>query len=400
MKNFQRVAIVEEALPTCVGHWEAFTLAVADGFRELSSEVDLLGSGVGTSDQKHEITPVFSRSIWTDPFKGLRQPSRLFAKIQYPRMWATELSNYLVGAPVYDLVYAPNQLPSHLLSWGLVLRSVQSCKVSRLGLGVNYYGPPGGGRPSWLFYMQTLLAKALLAPGVRSGRVKLFCENRVAQSWLRNLTGYPFRMVPHAVESKPPCATRTASSDVVTFLSLGFARPDKGSDLLSDAVDYLLEQKSSSHLRWILQWNNPSAKHGFPKRPSLEESAQVDFIDACLTDAEIQDLLIRADFLVLPYRNSSYHARLSRVAVEGVVHGIPLIYPAGSSIGEIASEYGAGCTFQDGSFESLAKCMLKASQELGRYSLSASTRRQSAVQHFSGASHARAVALSFCSQTK
>lgn len=378
MSDQRLLGLVEEAMPTARGHWQPYTLAVAKGFEERGWQVNILGSGHRENHEGIAVEKVFSKSIWNNPYESLPQPARFVAKAGFPWSWSREMRAHLKNGPRYSLLYAPNQLPGHLLAWSLILASKEASRIPALALGVNFFGSPGGGAPTSLYKAQGLLARACLSRKVRSGRVHLFCENRVAQQWLSNFFGWPFTLLPHPVDCAPEQpATRKATG--VHFVALGFARPDKGSDILQQAIAAVIGREGRSECRFTLQWGDEQmfGPRAMPKHPVALSSAQVSYVDSVLSAEQIERLLAQADVVILPYRNSAYYARLSRVAVEAVSYGLPIIYPKNSSIAEIVSGHGAGIEFEDGDVEALAKAIMSA--ERGLHELQAASRRRQAA---------------------
>ncbi len=385
MSNPHLLGLVEEAIPTTRGHWEPYTCAVANGFKQRGWQVTILGSGHREEAGGIPVEKVFSGSIWDNPFESLTQPARFFSKVAFPLAWSSELQRHLGKNPNYSLLYAPNQLPAHLLAWSRILASKQAPQVPRLALGVNFFGSPGGGPPPLLYKMQGLLAKTLLASKVKVGRVHFFCENKVAQEWLTNFFGWPFTLLPHPVEcaaSQPTALGRRGAH----FVALGFARPDKGSDILQESIASVLGHEGFEDIRFTLQWGDESmfGSRAMPKHPIAVSSPQVTYVDSVLSAQQVADLLEQADVVVLPYRNSAYYARLSRVAVEAVSYGLPVIYPRNSSIGEIVDGHGAGIEFEDGEPASLSSAIVRAAANLDQIKASAHQRRAAAQTYHSG----------------
>jgi glycosyltransferase involved in cell wall biosynthesis len=60
--------------------------------------------------------------------------------------------------------------------------------------------------------------------------------------------------------------------------------------------------------------------------------------------------------MVLPYR-LPYRLRVSRVVIEAMLHGMPVIATDGTTLLEQVNEYGCGLACEDGSAESLARAM-------------------------------------------
>ncbi len=75
-------------------------------------------------------------------------------------------------------------------------------------------------------------------------------------------------------------------------------------------------------------------------------------------------LVARSDLIVLPYRRSSYHNRVSRVAIEAALHGIPLVFMSGTWCDELVELTGAGVAIAAETPEAVAEALRSALREL------------------------------------
>ena len=89
--------------------------------------------------------------------------------------------------------------------------------------------------------------------------------------------------------------------------------------------------------------------------------------------------------MVLPYRRSSYFARISGVAVEAVTGAIPVIATADTWISELVASDGAGIAVPDGDAAALAVAMSELARDYPRYRALATARKQQALAANSGA---------------
>ena len=69
----------------------------------------------------------------------------------------------------------------------------------------------------------------------------------------------------------------------------------------------------------------------------IVNSDHITFYNDSLEAAAYNTWLSQTDFVILPYRKSSYYNRLSRVAIEAGARGIPLIYTDGTWTEEVAA---------------------------------------------------------------
>jgi glycosyltransferase involved in cell wall biosynthesis len=389
-----RIAIIEEELPSNAGHWQPYMVALAEGFGEFG-EVVTLGREKGEIAPGVPLDAVFSRSTWKNPLARLKQPFRALAKLWQPVPWAAEMRRWLRSAKACDLLYAPNQLPFHILAWVLVLASLEGARVPRLALGMNYFGGQGSGgtAPSALFRIQVNLARRLMGGHVKKGRVQFFCEDERAQKWLQDLFGWEFTMLPHPVHPDPRRPEPVPLGSPPHLIALGVARYDKGSDLLQEAAARVIESGKHPELRFTIQWCKDFEAYGkiYSKQPTLAASPQVEFIDCSIDEVEISRRLAGATMAVLPYRLEYYWARLSRVVIDAMTSGLPVIAPEGTSLAALARQNGALITFQDADPVALAQAIGSAVERNSELLEEARSRRAAACQYYSGANLARLV---------
>jgi glycosyltransferase involved in cell wall biosynthesis len=282
----------------------------------------------------------------------------------------------------------------HLVGWSALMKQPAARKIGALAIGMNYFGEGPDGKPSIRDRLQIRLTKSGLDRHVKSGRVTMFCEDLRAGEWLQRLFGWPFTLMPHAVnvEALPsPPVNRPLSPPV--FVALGFARHDKGTDLLQTAIRRLIERGFPNRPKFVIQWGSDYEVNGFvvTKDPALVAAPNVEFIDTVILESQYNEILSMADFAILPYRKSFYHSRLSRSAIDAVTRGIPMIYTAGTSMEEAAKAFGAGVPFKDEDAKSLADAICEAAANLKHFRAAAQAQRPKAMEYFSGVNQARIV---------
>jgi glycosyltransferase involved in cell wall biosynthesis len=227
-----------------------------------------------------------------------------------------------------------------------------------------------------------------LAPAVRSGRVVLAAETRAMQAELETFSQLPVRLFPHPVSVPADPATPSPrisapGSTPVTITCPGFARYEKGNDLLQEACRQLFAEERPRDLRVISQWPEPFAlpdgSEATPD-PSLLADGRYQLINHSLDRPAYAALLARSDLIVLPYRRSSYHNRVSRVAIEAALHGIPLVFMSGTWCEEVVELTGAGVAIAEETPEAVFHALGRALAQLPELHLLAQ-RASSAVRH-------------------
>ena len=116
--------------------------------------------------------------------------------------------------------------------------------------------------------------------------------------------------------------------------------------------------------------------------PWLLEHPQVEVIGRFFEGDEYGEQLERTDVMVLPYR-CPYRLRVSRVVIEAMMNGMPVIATRGTTLFEQAEEYGVVIGCEEGSAESLAEAILKAAENFEVMRVSAREKADAAAQNFS-----------------
>jgi len=369
------IVIPEEALQSGSGHWPLYIGDIAAGFREAGHHVDVLAHRQADPGLLAELnaTPWFSRNCWVDASRqgglgGMRHALR----------YAREISAWLRLHPDSRWVCALTMRLQHLVAFSWLCRRPFHRGHRRYlllfvqGFG-NYQGQglPVAFPPS----VSTRLARwcfRRLAPAVRSGRVVLAAETRAMQAELETFSQLPVQLFPHPVSLHPAVAvpsTRTPepNSPTVTITCPGFARYEKGNDLLQAACRQLFAEEPQLDLQVISQWPQPfSLPDGSVDRPDPELIADGRFqlINESLNRQAYAELLKRSQLIVLPYRRSSYHNRVSRVAIEAALHGIPLVYMSGTWCEEVVEFTGAGVSIQSETPEAVCAALRLALTQL------------------------------------
>ena len=365
------IVILEEALQSGKGHWPIYIGDIASACRQSGDRVEVLAHQQASPAllQEMQATPWFTQNCWTDPAShgGL-------GGVRHAVRYAREVSTWLRKAPDTTWVCALTLRLQHLLAFAWLARRplhsghrrylllfVQGFGVYQApGLSVAFPPTPSNHLARWCFRR--------LAPAVKSGRVVLAAETRAMQTELSAFSGLPVRLFPHPVSQTLDQTVPTpASSSSTTITCPGFARYEKGNDLLQEACKQLLSPQPRLDLQVISQWPEPfSMPDGSISSPdqSLLADGRYQLINASLDRAGYADLIARSDLIVLPYRRSSYHNRVSRVAIEAALHGIPLVYMSGTWIEEVVQLTCAGVAIADETPRAVAEALGAALAQL------------------------------------
>jgi hypothetical protein len=392
-----RILIVEEALQTGEGHWPSYIGDLVAGFREVGDEVDVLTHREATPEVLRRVggTPWLSRSCW-DENKNRTRGS--FGGLAHNRTLFNEIKAYLKDQPPYDYVLALTMRVYQILAYGFLARFSNLAPQTRLLLlFMNQQGVfVAPGVPARIpknprtFMMK--IGFGLLRRSVLEGKTVLAVETEGMKEEYERFTGLPFRIFPHSIRFSSVPETRLLSSPSatgekeVTFTCPGFARFEKGIDLLQTAVIEIFREEPNFPARFIVQWQGPFPMpdgSSLEPQPEFKNNPHVEIIDRTIGPVEYEALLARSDVLLLPYRAAFYYARTSRVAIETVCQGIPLVYPAATWLEEVCTRYGAGTPFQDENVPSLKGAIRATVKNYHAIGEKAGTRSRAALEFFS-----------------
>ncbi|MDX2110988.1 MAG: glycosyltransferase [Verrucomicrobiota bacterium] len=346
-----RYLIVEEALRDGRGHWPTYIGGIAAGLRSRGDSVDILAHRHASADllrQLHAI-PCLRKSCWED-----QQSQGMVGGLRHNASFQRDLAGYLQRTARYDWVMALTVRLQHLAAFACLARKGTQCRQTQfLLLFVQGFGQYAGDGSPVVFPRSgsTLFARLcfrLMRPAVMAGRIHLAAETVGMQTEMERFTGLPWALFPHPVEfsaSAKQSVITSSRSGTVTITCPGFARHEKGSDLLQEAIKQMLSGAGAEQLRFVLQWPTPFALPDgrlLGPDPVLLSDSRVTFLNHSLNATDYDQLLDMSDLVVLPYRRHAYHNRVSRVAIEAASRGIPLVYTSGTWSGEVAALSGAG----------------------------------------------------------
>jgi glycosyltransferase involved in cell wall biosynthesis len=232
----------------------------------------------------------------------------------------------------------------------------------------------------------------LLRDSVLGGRTILAVETGGLKEEYEGFAKLPFRQFPHSIRfnSVPLKRSRKTmpATDIreITFSCPGFARFEKGIDLLQRAVIEIFRESPDFPARFVVQWQGPflmpdgSAAEPLPE---FRNNPRVELITRTIGPVEYEALLAHSDVLLLPYRAAFYYARTSRVAIETVSQGIPLIYPAATWLEEVCTDFGSGIPFRDEDVPSLKAAIRTMVENYNEIALKAGERSEAALNFFS-----------------
>jgi glycosyltransferase involved in cell wall biosynthesis len=109
----------------------------------------------------------------------------------------------------------------------------------------------------------------------------------------------------------------------------------------------------------------------------------VKIVDRYFAEGEYAQRLAGTQVLLLPYRCSSYTLRVSRVVIEAMVHGLPVVATRGTTLAEQAEAFGAAVLCEDENVESLVAAMETMERNFEALAATAREQQAKAREHFS-----------------
>ena len=399
-----RILITEEALRLGNGHWPRYVQDLAEGFRAAGDHVDVLGHKNATQkvfDAVPGTVPWFSRDCRADT-----RSQGLLGGIRHNLCFYRELAAWLDAHETYDWVLSLSSRPKHLLAFALLARAKRHAKTRYLVLFVLGFGKVAGNRSAGDKKEFSLGAANLFAwfcfwllrRAVERGKVVLAAETQGMKRELERFSGLPASLYPHPVEfvnlsaneaEKTGCKI-SGKKRSITVIAPGFARHEKGSDLLQEAIKILKTEEGNrgtdAKAKFVLQWQEdftmPDGTIVKPN-PELIDWGRVVFLPDILVGNDYLNFLRSGDLVVLPYRGSSYNRRVSRVSVEAALLGKPIVYARDTWSAEVAEMASCGVEIADESPEAISAAIVSALAQIDDLTLRAAAGAKAVRDYYS-----------------
>ena len=155
--------------------------------------------------------------------------------------------------------------------------------------------------------------------------------------------------------------------------------------------------KAAFKLQWLGDFKDEKGQT-LSKDPWLEKQVNFEFITDYFKEGSYMKQVARTDVMLLPYR-ASYSLRVSRVVIEAMIMGIPVITTQGTTLHQQAEAFGAVVSCQPNSMESLTEAIEHTVNNLDSLQDMAGQRAESAREHFS-VNHFRQLILKMNEESK
>lgn len=384
--------IVEDALKNRKGHWSEYVETFRIGLQSLDHDVTILAdhSAEDFIANQPEVHCLLPDSIWNlmDDDAGrltryLRVPIHGWNTIRVMKRW-------FKCNPDADLVFVPTVLVHHLIGWWRLYHSILRHTETRLLLFFpntplthnDQTGEAMLGRDPTARLFGCLIRQ--LADGVKSGQVILGVETHNMRDAMTKATGVPFTYLPHPVEVESRTNNVKSNKEPLHFGCYGAARHEKGSDLLQAAIRKHLYANPQSKSRFSIQWlGDFQDKEGnlISPDPSLVADSRVTYIREYFREGGYDRQLAETDVMLLPYREP-YRHRVSRVAIEAMVRGMPVVATRQTTLWEQVNQFGAGLPCELNDVDSLSDAIWKTETQWQRFARQATSQSTIARNHF------------------
>ncbi|MEA5620795.1 glycosyltransferase [Cronbergia sp. UHCC 0137] len=379
--------IVEDALRDQKGHWFEYISTFWQGLHELGDNVTVLADRQAESFilENLKALPVLPPSIWHRMSDGANPLIRYLRLPVHAWQTVKAIKGFLSQNNAYDVIFVPTVLVHHLLAWTCLIKRHLIGRRTRVILffpnaPVNY--DLATGEYNWTNSLTTRLLKFLLkilASEVQNGQVILGAETYSMQKALTILSGVNFTYFPHPVQPFSTEKINLSTDGKLIMGSYGAARHEKGNDILYRAILEFNHLDTNSNIQFILQ-----CLEGFEgERSLLADHTNVTWLNEYFQLGDYPKYLQKTDVMLLPYRISSYSLRVSRVIIEAMVNGIPVIATEGTTLAEQSAEFGALVKCKNEDPVSLAEAIRYAVTHYQELNAQAKQAVPKAQKHFS-----------------
>jgi len=313
-----------------------------------------------------------------------------YARIPF-HAWKTfwALRKFLKNSAALDVIFVPTVIVHHLLGWTMLVKLGILPKRARLLLffpnlpirksndAVTLDGSP----TSRILRLLLLTLNAEIV----NGRLLLGVETHEMKEAAEKVFGVPFIYFPiplppsqappptpifHLLSRWPATVLRVMKRGVICWFGALCAI-----------------WKNIPKVRLALSFNGWRTLSGRMGKRSLflipEEASRVEIVDRFFCRGEYADRLAATQILLLPYRGSSYGLRVSRVVIEALVNGIPVVATRGTTLARQAQEHGVALHCEDEDVESLVAAIEEMEHHCEGGTVAASGRKALAQEHFS-----------------
>ncbi|MFN5477511.1 MAG: glycosyltransferase [Sphingobacteriales bacterium] len=386
----KKLLICEEALTGFKGHYYTWIKAIRHIHASAGAEVMVAGNILMDESIRDEFkaNPAYSTNSWS----GIYNHPKAWRR--YANVFRHNLKLFMENRKLFrqtgkvDCVVLTAARIYHLIAWYFLCRLYLGKYFDRAVFFVlTSEAVYDQEHKNYHFKASSKLIGSIIrrmSGYVQSGKVVFAGDSHITCGEYEVLTGVPFRVFPS------PGAGLAAGSqgceeqhEVPHIVFLGVSVIDKGIDLLQDAILQLLDDDPDLKARFIIQWATKTIDYSGNNvdiSPELRHAEQVELLEHTLDDASYRYYLQSADVMVLPYRRLEYFNKISGVAVEAAIAGVPMIVTENTWLSWAMDEYGTGLTVKDGDVRDLKEKIAYAIRHWRELKMQAEARISTALE--------------------
>jgi len=368
-----RILIVEEALKGLHGHWFQYISDIVQGGREAGYEIEVAVHKDACPEILKALPcrPILSATVFEKGHYSAGTLSGLKRVVAHNRSLYHDLAAFLESEDKYDVIIATTPRLDHLLAYEFLCRRFRNRRWQWVLIFVESVGRYSADYSKLYFSKKSLPLKFALKLSRLLPNKNLFSlvtESEGLARQFERFCGIRFGLVPHVTSlpdlGKFRAKANSSASGPMILGTFGFTRYDKGVDVLQSAIKLLSPWKNGTDVRFVVQWTGDyQMPDGSWARADAVTSPLVQYIPPFTHSDEYFEWIARTDIMVLPYRRDFYYDKLSRVAIDAALAGMPLVYPAGTWLEGFVQEHAAGIAFEPENPASLAAAIQQAVQK-------------------------------------
>ncbi len=380
----KRILIIEDSLRDFHGHWFEQLSCIYHEAKNKNLEINIAchKNVLSTISSQIDCKPIFKRSY----FLELSTQSGIKI-INYLRFYISSvlaLRSLLKSEKKYDFIFIPTCTIHHAIYLLIIKKLGFFKKSTTVPLFLNLPGVWNSGRRTMEYSKNAVIFKLINRLLSKSGGVYLAVQTIIAKEELEKLTGCTYIVLPQPIKLDKSEIIFDNSSSSISFGSFGAERHEKGTDLILKAAEILIKKNPEVNfkIQWINGYFNEEGK--MISIPSiLNKNPQVCIFTEPLSNKIYNQELSSTHCLILPYRNSSYYFRDSRVALEAAIRGIPIIYTKGGWLERFSKSYDSGIGFEENDIKSLIEAIKKMQKNYFTYKKQAEAVKSQVVLDYS-----------------
>lgn len=385
---------MEEALKNQAAHFYEYVKSVAELNDAAGGETVIVSHAATEPAIAEELQAhaLFERSNWDGVYNHPKAWKRYLGIARHNWYVYQVMNRFVKAHGPFDILFAPTVVIYQVIGWRMLMARHGGRGIKQIILLFrNNAGSYASDSVIPAFKRSTTILKWALQSFrsmMAKGQARFVTDSAKLATEYRHLSGIEPEVWPSPRVAAPPpldADTRPANAPVV-FSCLGPARFEKGIDVMQAAIVAYLARHPDGNARFVIQWNAPIIDaDGNPYRPDprLRADPRVRLIESSMTSAEYDAAVAATDCMLLPYRRSSYFARISGVAVEAVTAGVPVIYTRDTWCEDLVRDLGTGIGVTDHDAVALEEAISAMIENYPAYRAEARARAENARQSHS-----------------